>query len=109
MAARYGWPSVFGDAKMTTALLDQPITRFVEPKTAEQQARAVAFRTCEQLVKQRTEAVTALRSHLYEFGHVAPGGIGYAPRLAKVIDDSETDNQSCDQRPRAPHQTLKTD
>ena len=46
--------------------------RFVEPKSADQQARAVAFRTREQLVKQRTEAVNALRSHLYEFGHVAP-------------------------------------
>ena len=29
--------------------------RFVEPKTADQQARAVAFRTREQLAKQRTE------------------------------------------------------
>ncbi len=42
--------------------------RFVEPNAADQQARSVAFRTREQLVKQRTEAVNALRSHLYEFG-----------------------------------------
>ncbi len=51
----------------------------------------MAFRTREQLVKQRTEAVNALRSHLYEFGHVAPEGIGYLPRLAKVVDDPDTD------------------
>jgi transposase len=40
----------------------RPTMRFVERQTAEQQARAVAFRTREQLVKQRTEAVNALRS-----------------------------------------------
>ncbi|SPJ24809.1 hypothetical protein PAA8504_02648 [Palleronia abyssalis] len=68
----------------------RPTMRFVEPKSADQQARAVAFRTREQLVKQRTEAVNALRSHLYEFGHVAPEGIGYVPRLAKVVDDPDT-------------------
>lgn len=61
--------------------------RFVAQKTAEQQARAIAFRTREQLVKQRTEAVNALRSHLYEFGYVAPEGIGHISRLAEVIED----------------------
>lgn len=64
--------------------------RFVEPKSADQ-VRAVAFRTREQRVKQRTEVVNALRSHLYEFGHVAPEGIGYLPHLAKVVDDPATD------------------
>ena len=70
--------------------------RFVEPKPAEQQARAVAFRTREQLVKQRTEAVNALRSHLYEFGHVAPVGIGYVPRLARVVAGPEADIPEAD-------------
>jgi hypothetical protein len=36
--------------------------RFVEPKSADQRARAVAFRTREQPVKQRNEAVNALRA-----------------------------------------------
>ena len=60
-------------------------------KSADQQARAVAFRSREQLVKQRTETVNALRSHLYEFRHIAPEGIGYVARLARVVDDPETD------------------
>ena len=68
------------DAEAIVEAAQRPTMRFVEPKSAEQQARAVAFRTREQLVKQRTEAVNALRSHLYEFGHVAPEGIGYVPR-----------------------------
>jgi len=41
-----------------------------------QQARSILFRTRERFVKQRTEAVNALRSHLYEFGFIAPEEIG---------------------------------
>jgi transposase len=79
------------DAEAIVEAALRPTMRFVEPKSADQQARAVAFRAREQLVKQRTEAVNALRSHLYEFGHVAPEGIGYVPRLARVVDDPEAD------------------
>jgi transposase/transposase InsO family protein len=79
------------DAEAIVEAAQRPTMRFVEPKSADQQARAVAFRTREQLVKQRTEAVNALRSYLYEFGHVAPEGIGYLPRLAKVVDDPDAD------------------
>ncbi len=75
------------DAEAIVEAALRPTMRFVEPKTAEQQARAVVFRTREQLLKQRTEAINALRAHLYEFGHVAPVGIGYLPRLAEVIDN----------------------
>jgi len=42
--------------------------RFVEPKTADQQARAVLFRARERIVHQRTELVNALRAVLYEYG-----------------------------------------
>src|SRR6056297_1514996 len=79
------------DAEAIVEAALRPTMRFVEPKTADQQARAIAFRTREQLVKQRTETVNALRSHLYEFGHIAPTGIGFVPRLARVVEDPETD------------------
>ena len=79
------------DAEAIVEAALRPTMRFVEPKTSDQQARAIAFRTREQLVKQRTETVNALRSHLYEFGHVAPTGIGFVPRLAKVVEDPDTD------------------
>ena len=42
-------------------------------------------------MKQRTEAINALRSHLYEFGYIAPEGIGYLPRLGAVIEDPSSD------------------
>ena len=64
------------DAEAIAEAVTRPTMRFVEPKTEEQQARAVAFRAREQIVKQRTEAINALRAHLYEFGHVAPEGVG---------------------------------
>jgi len=79
------------DAEAIVEAALRPTMRFVEPKTADQQARAVVFRTREQLLKQRTEAINALRAHLYEFGHVAPVGIGYLPRLAEVVDDPKSD------------------
>lgn len=78
------------DAEAIVEAAMRPTMRFVEPKSADQQARAVAFRTREQLVKQRTEAVNALRSHLYEFGYIAPVGIGYVPRLARVVEDPDS-------------------
>jgi transposase len=42
-------------------------------------------------VNQRTEAINALRSHLYEFGYVAPQGIGHLRRLEEVIEDNRTE------------------
>lgn len=64
----------------------RPTMRFVEPKTGEQQARAIVFRTREQFLNQRTETINALRSHLYEFGYVAPQGIGNLLRLEQIIE-----------------------
>lgn len=77
------------DAEAIVEATLRPTVRFVESKSADQQARAVAFRMREQLVQQRTEAVNALRSHLYEFGYIAPVGIGYVPRLAWFVEDPD--------------------
>jgi transposase len=79
------------DAEAIVEAALRPTMRFVEPKTAEQQARAIVFRTREQFVNQRTEAINALRSHLYEFGYVAPQGIGHLPRLEEVIENPNSD------------------
>ena len=54
-------------------------------------ARSIVFRTREQFVNQRIEAINALRSHLYEFGFVAAQGIGHLPRLEEVIEDPSSD------------------
>jgi transposase len=46
--------------------------RFVAVKTAEQQARAMLFRTRDLLVRWRTQLINALRGHLAEHGVAAP-------------------------------------
>ena len=79
------------DAEAIVEAALRPTMRYVEPKTGDQQARSILFRTREQFVKQRTEAVNALRSHLYEFGFIAPEGIGYLPRLGAVLEDQSSD------------------
>ncbi|RWK58167.1 MAG: transposase [Mesorhizobium sp.] len=79
------------DAEAIVEAAQRPTMRFVEPKTKEQQSRAIVFRTREQFVNQRTELVNALRAHLYEFGYVAPQGIGHLPRLAEIVEDESAD------------------
>ena len=79
------------DAEAIVEAALRPTMRYVEPKTGEQQARSILFRTREQFVKQRTEAINALRSHLYEFGYIAPEGIGYLTRLGTVPEDPNSD------------------
>lgn len=66
-----------------------PGMRFVEPKSEQAQARAALFRGCERLVRHRTDLVNALRSLLYEFGHIAPQGLAALPRLETVLEDPE--------------------
>ena len=75
------------DAEAIVEAALRPSMRFVAPKSAEAQARAMLFRAREQILKQRTETVNALRGHLAEFGLIAPAGIGNVPRLAALVED----------------------
>ncbi len=74
------------DAEAIVEAALRPTMRFVEPKSADMQARAMLFRTREQLIKQRTETVNALRGHLAEFGFVVPVGIANIARLSQLIE-----------------------
>ena len=81
IAAQYVKPFVkrqkndAADAEAIVIAAQRPEMRFVSPKSEDQQARAVLFRSRERLVHQRTELVNALRAVLYEYGHVFPLGI----------------------------------
>src|SRR6266511_415336 len=59
------------DAEAICEAVQRPTMRFVPVKTTEQQATALLHRGREQLVRQRTMLVNALRAHLAEFGMVA--------------------------------------
>jgi transposase len=79
------------DAEAIVVAAQRPEMRFVEPKTQEQQARAVLFRARERLVHQRTELVNALRAVLYEYGHVVPQGIGQIKRMEEILEAPSSD------------------
>ena len=62
------------DAEAICEAAQRPTMRFVALKSANQQAAAVVFRTRDLLVRQRTQAINALRGHLTEFGVIAAKG-----------------------------------
>lgn len=62
------------DAEAISEAASRPSMRFVAVKSAEKQGRAVAFRTYQCCVRQRTQLINALRGHLAEFGPVALKG-----------------------------------
>lgn len=79
------------DAEAIVVAAQRPEMRFVDPKTAEQQSRAILFRARARLVHQRTELVNALRASLYEYGHVVPQGIHQMKRIAEILDAPSSD------------------
>jgi len=64
---------------------------FVEVKSAEKQGRAVAFRTHQCFVRQRTQLINSLRGHLAEFGMVAAKGPASLKILENALAVSSTD------------------
>lgn len=79
------------DAEAIAEAAARPTMRTVAPKTADQQSRAMLFRTRELLVGQRTQLINALRGHLSEHGMVAAKGIGNIDQLAALIADEASD------------------
>ena len=62
--------------------------RFVLVKSEEVQGAAMVFRVCELLIRQRTQAINALRGPLTEFGLVVPQGAANATRLIALVEDT---------------------
>lgn len=71
------------DAEAICEAAQRPSMRFVAIKSEEQQASALAFRTRDLLVRQRTQLINAIRGHLTEYGWVAPKG----PSHVAALDD----------------------
>lgn len=78
------------DAEAIAEAALRPNMRFVAVKDTETQGRAVAFRTHQCLVRQRTQLINALRGHLAEFGVVAPKG----PANLNILENALTDEAS---------------
>ena len=79
------------DAQAICEAASRPTMSLVAVKTAEQQGRAMLFRVRDLLVRQRTQAINALRGHLAEFGVVAPQGPAHVRALARALEDADAD------------------
>jgi transposase len=77
------------DAEAICEAVTRPSMRFVPAKTEAQQAMAVELKARELLVRQRTQAVNALRAHLSEYGIVAAQGAAKLADLVAVVRDAE--------------------
>jgi transposase len=79
------------DAEAICEAAQRPTMRFVAVKSQDAQAAAVVFRTRDLLVRQRTQAINALRGHLAEFGVIAAKGPLHVPRLMALVEDPTSD------------------
>ena len=77
------------DAEAIGEAAQRPTMRFVALKSASQQAAAVVFRTRDLLVRQRTQAINALRGHLAEFGIVVAKGPAHVPELVQAVENPD--------------------
>ncbi|MCM0018766.1 MAG: IS110 family transposase [Tagaea sp.] len=69
----------------------RPNLHYVAVKSADHQARAVAFRTHQCFVGQRTQLINALRGHLAEFGVVVAQGPANLKSVAGLMKDDAID------------------
>jgi transposase len=73
------------DAEAICEAVMRPTMRFVPIKSAQQQASGMVYKVRELLVRQRTQSVNALRSHLAELGIIAAQGTGKLAALIAVV------------------------
>ena len=78
------------DAEAISEAVTRKTMRFVPIKTAEQQASAMVLKTRELLVRQRTQTINALRTHLGELGIISAAGRTSIAALMVIVRD-ETD------------------
>lgn len=79
------------DAEAICEAAQRPSMRFVPIKSEEAQGAASVFRVRELLIRQRTQAINALRGHLGEYGHVVPQGVRNVGRLIALIESEASD------------------
>jgi transposase len=75
------------DAAACCEAVRRPTVRTVPVKTPEQQAQLMQHRVRDLLVRQRTQAINALRSHLAELGIIAAQGYDGLKTLVSIIAD----------------------
>jgi transposase len=78
------------DAEAICEAAQRPTMRFVPVKSEKTQGAAMVFRIRELLIRQRTQAINALRGHLGEFGQIVPQGAANAARLIAIVENPDS-------------------
>jgi transposase len=79
------------DAEAICEAVRRPTMRFVQVKSAEQQAQLMQHRARDLLMRQRTQLINAMRAHMAELGITAPQGReGIKQLLAIIANDEDT-------------------
>jgi transposase len=86
------------DAEAICEAVRRPTMRFVRPKSAEQQGRLMQHRARDLLLRQQTQVINALRSHLAELGIVAAQGREGLKQLLAIIADEKDERLPIDAR-----------
>src|SRR6187549_1870213 len=73
------------DAEAICEAVRRPTMRFVQVKSAEQQAQLMQHRARDLLMQQRTQVINALRAHLAELGITVAQGREGIKELLKII------------------------
>lgn len=76
------------DAEALCEAVSRPTMRFVQQKTAEQQAALMLVSLRDRLVRSRTQLTNSLRGHAAEFGIIAARGLDkIEPLLARIATE----------------------
>ena len=75
------------DAEAIAEAASRPTMRFVEVKSEDQQISAMAYRTRQMFIGQRTQSINALRSHLAEHGIIAATNMSGLKKLSAMVED----------------------
>jgi transposase len=86
------------DAAAICEAVRRPTMRFVGIKSAEQQGQLMQHRARDLLVRQRTQAINALRAHMAELGIVAAQGHEGLKKLLAIIADEKDERLPVDAR-----------
>lgn len=78
------------DAEALCEAVSRPTMRFVQQKTAEQQAALMLVSLRDRLVRSRTQLTNALRGHAAEFGLIAARGLDKIEPLLEVISSDDS-------------------
>jgi transposase len=78
------------DAEAICEAVRRPTMRFVRIKSAEQQGQLMLHRARDLLMRQRTQLINALRSHLAEFGVTAAQGREGIKELLAIVAQDES-------------------